>query len=206
MAQDYEQLQKRIEDGLDAIRELKKLAAEEKERERPKLKLVRGGLLGGAIWAGVEWLRSYKLGVALVATAATAVSGVIAEQPHSPGADPPAQAIKQPAEPRPSVLPSQTPRTVVPSPRRTSPPRTPQAPQTTVPMRIAPPADPAKPTRRPAVKPTITPKQVPKPVAPKPTVSITVTPTLESPTLPQVPVEPACTIDLLGVEVCLPLG
>ena len=83
MERDYEQLQREIQIGLDAIRELKRIAAEEKRKERPRLKLLKGGLLGGAIGAGVEWVKHYVAAVAIAATAVTVTGAVIAEQPHS---------------------------------------------------------------------------------------------------------------------------
>jgi hypothetical protein len=190
MAEDYERLQRKIEDGLDAVRELKKLADEEKRKERPKLKLVREGLIGGTIWAGVEWLRDYKIGVALTATAVAVVGGIIAEQPHSPGADPPAQAITKPATPRTSAPPTRPPSV---TPRRTSPPRTKRV-VTTRPAEVAKP----KPSQLQAA-PNLGAVKPPQAVRPsKPS-----SPSLpaESPSLPVV-VESTqtCTgIDLLGL-------
>jgi hypothetical protein len=191
MAHDYERLQKQIEAGLDAVRELKKMADEQKRREQPKLKLIRGGLLGGALWAGVEWLRNYKLGVVLAATAATFVGGVIAEQPHAPGADPPA-AISKPTPPRSSVSPSAPPRVAAPTPRRTSPPRTY--------ARVVPPAEPSKsaPSKTPKGKvPHVSKTPVTK--TPKVLPSLPVKVPVKTPTIPVIVETPECTIGLLGL-------
>jgi hypothetical protein len=193
MARDYESLKRRIEDGVQAAEELQKLLAELERKRKPKLRLIKGGVLGGAIWAGVEWLRNYKIAVALAATAATVVGGVIAEQPHSPGADPPAQAITKPrpVKPRTSVPSSAPPRVAAPTPRRTSPPRT------RAPARVAPAESKSvKPvTTKPTVKPT-------KPSA-KPTKAPVTTPAVSIPATPTVPIETPPTgcvgIDLLGL-------
>lgn len=209
MPEKIEQLERKIAEGLEAVRELKRLTAEEQRKDRPKLRLVRGGLLGAGILAGVEWLRDYKkVAVALVATGITITGATIAEHPGSPGADPPRQVIVQPPKAKPSRPPIPRP-TATPTPRRTSPPTT------RAPMRITPP--PAKPpVPKPAVgkdpvqMPTPSPRQAtPSPGIPNlpvstPTVSLPVTPTA-IPT-PEIASPDTCTINLLGVHVCLPLG
>lgn len=196
MPEDYEQLQRKIEEGLQAIRELKRLKAEEQRRNRPRLRLIKGSVVGAALAAGVEWCWNYKVAVAVAAAAVTFAGGVIAEQPHSPGADPPA-AVKPPASVKPTAPPRPK---VTPTPRRTSPPRT------QVPMRVEPPAEQAtiKPAAKPKEKPKVTPtasRTTTQPTASTPIVSLPVTPTLEAPVTPA-----SCTINLLGVKLCLPLG
>jgi hypothetical protein len=193
MPGDLEKLKKQIEDGMRAAEELQQLLAEEKREQRPKLRLLKGGLLGGAIWAGVEWFRDYKRAAMALAATGMAVSGaVLVEQPDSPGADPPSQSIaRPPSKAEPSKRPTTRP-TV--APRRTSPPRT------TQPLaRIAPPVSTSATPRLlqaapspAAVKPPAT-----KSPAPKPTVTPTVTPPVTvTPTVP-------CVIDLLGIRLCL---
>lgn len=200
MPDDLEQLQRKIEEGLEAVRELRRLDAEKKKRERPKLKLIKGGLIGAGIWAGVEWLRDYRRTVGTLAFSGLAVTGtVVAELPHSPGSDPPG-VIKPPASTRPSVRPTVPVRLdatpTPPRPPRTSPLRTPPVSAT-----VAAPA-----ATQPAKAPTPAPSRTP---AKKPTEAILPTPTLlPSTTLtPPAVVSPeACTVDLLGVKLCLPLG
>lgn len=191
MPEDLTQLRKTVEEGVLAAEKLQKLLAEQKRRERPKLRLIKGGMLGGAIWAGVEWLRNYKIAVALTATAAGVAGGVIADRPHTPGGDPPAQAILKPAEPRPSVPPTSTPRVVVPSPRRTSPPRT--AARPTPPKAVETPRV-EKTTVKPPPKPPVS---RPEPSAPKPVAPTTTKPTLKLPvTKPPVKTTPAPTVSV----------
>jgi hypothetical protein len=194
MPDDYEQLQKRIEDGVRAAEELQRLIAEMKRKDRPKLKLVRGGLVGGAIWAGVEWLRNYKLAVALAATAVTITGATIAEHPASPGADPP------PA----SVRPSTPPRTSVSPPPRRDPVAapTPRPPRTS-PLRTEQPARPTPSLRQ--VAPSLGATKPPKPEQPttKPIVSLPVAPTIKTPSVtPVVTTTEACSgVGLLGLCV-----
>lgn len=190
MERDYEQLQRKIEEGLDAVRELKRIEAEEKRRKRPKLRLIKGGLLGGAIWAGVEWFRDYKrIAVALTAVGVTAVGAVIAEQPHSPGADPPPAAIPTRVAP---VIPRHTPRPLA-TPTPTIPPRT--SPLRTLASR---PIESAKPS--PTLPPT-----VPRPRATEATPTILPS-VLATPELTETTQAIKCTVDVLGVKLCLPLG
>jgi hypothetical protein len=185
MPGNLEELKKQIEDGVHAAEELQRLLAERKREERPRFRLIKGGLLGGAIAAGVEWLRGYVAAIAIAATAVTVTGAVIAERPHSPGADPP-QAITRPTvKPKPPVSP--TPPSVTRAPRRTSPPRT-------------------QPTKAPVARPTPsllpatprlgatkTPQQA-KTAVPTKTVVPIVTPTITS-----APAEDCTGIGLLGL-------
>lgn len=202
MRDEYECLRKRIEDGLEALDELQRRleASERVARERkdePKLRLIKGGLVGAGIWAGVEWLRNYRRAVAALAVSGLTMGGVfIMEQPNSPGSDPP-EAINPPASITPSVKPP-TP-TVKPRPPRTSPLRTLARNSTPV---AAPKASKPSHTSKPTPTPSATPTVIP---------SITPSETLTE-ALPSLPVEtPAlatesCAINLLGIKVCLPLG
>ena len=198
MPGDLEQLKRTIEEGARAAEQLNKLLLEQKRGERPKLRLVKGGLIWGAVMAGVEWFRDYRRTAAALALSGLTVTGaVIAEQPHSPGSDPP-QAVKPPSVTRPSATPSVRPKpTTALTPRRTSPPRT-QVQARITPPPVAPsttqPAETKKPTQVPTSQPTKTPPS-------DPIVSLPVAPTI-TPTLPV----DTCTINLLGVKVCLPLG
>jgi hypothetical protein len=195
MPDEYERLRKQIEDGVHAAEKLQRLLAESKRdghHRKPKFKLIKGGIIGGAIWAGVEWFRDYKrIAAALAATGITVTGAVIAEHPGSPGADPPRPAITKPAKPKPSVPPQPlTTRAVVPTPRRTSPPRT-QSP-----------AAPTTAAVKPTVQPTVAGTSTAKP-SPSSTVSLPVTPTATPVVKTPVPtiVDPAsCTgVDLLGL-------
>ena len=195
MPDDLERLQRKIEEGLEAVRELRRREAERKKLERPKLRVIKGGLVWATIAAGVEWFRDYRRTVGTLAVSGLTVTGaVIAEQPHSPGSDPP-QAVKPPASIRPSV-PHPTRPKAIPTPARpprTSPPRTPQpvrstpvaAPASTPPAKTAPPTP--APTKEPAED---------------------LLPTTPSPALTSDLVPPAtpCAINLLGVKLCLPRG
>jgi len=180
MPDDLQQLQRKIEEGLEAVRELRKLEAEKKKAARPKLRLIRGGAVGAAVWAGVEWLWGYKAAVVLTAAAVTFTGGVLAEHPDRSGADPPEHAITAP-KPRSSAPP--TPPRAAPTPRRTSPPRTqvPLATPTVVPPVRPVTARPVKPTptllpATPSLGVTKTPVTVSPPV--KPTVTPSVTPSI----------------------------
>lgn len=176
--------------------------ADEGRQKRPKLGLIKGGLVGAGVWSGVEWLRNgRRIAAALVATGITVTGATIAEYPGSPGADPPTQVITRPPKAEPTKRPTVRPTTAL-TPRGTSPPRT------QVPMRVSPPAEPV--TIKPVVKPTVKlsvveppPTLIPPPT-PTPVVTLPVSPTITVP----VTVSPStpCTINLLGVELCLPLG
>lgn len=205
MQDEYARLRKQIEEGLDALDELQRhLEAAEKQagEERPKFRLIKGGLIGAGIWAGVEWLRNSPRAAAALAFSGLAVGGlVIADPPHSPGSDPPA-SINPPA----SVAPTPTKRpTLKPTPPRTSPLRTQAritppsaappstAPPTKEPVRVA--------TQTPSMKATIT-----LPSVTVPTVSLPVTPTITV-ALPTESVTPeVCIINILGIKVCPPRG
>jgi outer membrane biosynthesis protein TonB len=200
MPEDLQRLQRKIEEGLEAVRELKRLEAEQKKQDRPKLRLIKGSAVGAALWAGVEWLWGYKVTVAVATAAVAFTGGVIADHPDSPSADPP-QVVTPPATARPSVPPRPK---ATPTPRRTSPPRT------QVPARIIPPSVPAsiKPTVKPKEKPKVTPtpsRTTAQPPSSNPAVSLPVTPTV-TPSVPVVSTTPKCTVDLLGIKLCLPLG
>ena len=191
------QLQGKIEEGLAAARELKRLAEEERREQRPKLRLIKGGLIWGAVLAGVEWFRNYRRAAsALAVTGLVVTGGVIAEQPHSPGSDPP-QTVRPPAVIRPSV-PTKTIATPrPPRPQRTSPPRTPPV-RARIPV-VVPTATPTK-TATPTPAPTRTPTKAPSQ-------ELLPTPSL-SPSVPATSalVTTVCQLNLLGVKVCLPLG
>lgn len=190
-------------------------AAGEKRKDRPRLGVIKGGLVGAGIWSGVEWLRSgRRIAAALVATGITVSGATIAEHPGSPGADPPTQVITRPPKAEPTKRPTVRPSTAL-IPRGTSPPRT------RVPMRVSPPAEPVttKPVVRPTVKPnvvkpTVKPSVVKPSVVEPPSTAITPpsTPVVSLPVAPTITVpvtvspSASCTIDLLGVKVCLPLG
>jgi len=209
MAGDYEQLKRTIEDGVRAAEQLQKMLAEEKRKRRPRLKLIKGGLLVGAIWAGVEWLRDYKrVVIALAATGITATGAVIAEHPGSPGADPPRPGIiETPRQAPPKVRPSSRPRptpTVTPirtvSPRRTSPPQT-------QPMRVSPPESvetKARPsttrTTRPSTTKPVAPPKTTQPIVTK-TVSIPVTPTITTPPIIETQPAECAIVTVLGLCV-----
>jgi hypothetical protein len=212
MPEDLEALRKRIEEGVEAAEQMQRILQQQERgargEQKKRFRLIKGGLVGAGIWSGVEWLWSYKVTVAVAAAAVAFTGGVIADHPGSPGADPP-QAIKPPAVAKPSVAVPKRPKATPTPSLRTSPPRT------QVPMRITPPPEPAarpavEPKERPTVKPS--PSQLPAAptlgVPPKtsvPTVSVPVTPTV----IPSIPVgttAPPCTINLLGIQVCLPLG
>jgi hypothetical protein len=197
MPDDVEQLQRKIE---ECLREIKRLKAEEQRKPRPRLRLLKGGGLIAVGWSGVEWLLGTRK-VALAFTAVTlATGGVLADHPTIPGADPPVQeSIVAPPKPKtqpPEPRVSKTPK-VTPGSQRTSPPRT-QAP-----MRITPPPEPAtRPAVKPKEKPKVTPTPSRTPPPSTPVVSLPVTPTI----LPSaVEAAPPCTINLLGIKVCLPL-
>lgn len=210
MPDEYERLRRRIEDGLKTADELeRRLAAAEREKRKHRFKVIKGGVVGGAVWAGVEWLMNPRKIALSVAAGGLAITGTtISDHPGSPSSDPP-EAMKPPASVSPSVTPTPT---VKPTPRppRTSPLRTLGRSSTpvvaptrkTVPSHTPQKAPSAVPTRTPTVSPTQT-----------PTVSLTETPSgplaevpeiVETPTLPS-PVT-TCAVDLLGVKVCLPLG
>lgn len=200
MEERIEELEKRIADGLEAVRELKRLKAEE-PKARPKFRLIKGGLVGAGIWAGVEWIRNYKrVVVALTATGITVAGAVIAEDPGSPGADPPSQVITHPPPSvptkRPTAVPTARPS---PTPQRTSPQRT-QAPMRIPPA--APSSTPAK-TKEPTQVRTRTPTETPTEA---PVVSLPVTPTITPSAAVETITALPCAIDLLGVKLCLPLG
>lgn len=203
MPEEIEKLERRIADGLEAAQELKRLTAEAQRKDRPKLRLVRGGLIGAGISTGVEWLVSSKAAVVLAAAAVAVAGGVIAEHPGTSGADPPTHAITAP-NPRPSVPPT-SPR-VAPTPRRTSPPRTRASArvggatlQATQPTSSKPAKPTVEPTKAKPTRTTVPPE--PSKVKPRPTVSVSVPPTILTPAIPVV-TTPAgsCTgIDLLGI-------
>ena len=204
MPDDLELLRKRIEDGVEAAEEYQRILQLQDRKDRgerkKRFRLIKGGLIWGAVTAGVEWLRGYARTAATLAVSGAAVTGVvIAEQPHSPGADPP-QAIKPPGMIRPSALPSPRPK-ATPTPTR---PRSTSPPRTQVSMRIPPP--PAA-TTQPAKPKKLAPVPTRQPSTPVPTVSLPVTPTVSTPSLPvEIVTTDACTLNLLGVRVCLPLG
>lgn len=204
MPDDLQQLHRKIEEGLEAVRRLKQLEAERKKAERPKLRLIKGGLIGVGLGVGLGWLRDYykHAAVALVATGATVGGVVISEQPHSPGSDPPT-VMKPPASVAPSTKLDTEP-TVRPRPPRTSSLRTqarisppPAAPPSTTQPTKAPTQ---APTGVPTTKPTTTPTILPTVSAPA--VSLPVTPTVTV----TVPTADVCAINLLGIRVCLPHG
>jgi hypothetical protein len=210
MPDDLEALRKRIEEGVEAAEQMQRILQQQERaargEQKKRFRLIKGGAIGAAVSAGVEWLWGYKVAVAVATAAVAFTGGVIADQPGSPSADPP-QVVKPPATIRPPVPPRPK---ATPTPLRTSPPRT------QVPMRIIPPSAPA--TTRPTVKPTVKPKEKPAvrptpsqlPAAPSlgetnPTVSLPVTPTV-TPSVPVVSTPPPCTVNLLGIKLCLPLG
>lgn len=193
MPGDLEQLRRTIEDGVRAAEQLQKLLAEEKRKRRPKLKLIKGGLIGAAIWAGVEWFRDYRRSAGALAFSGLVVTGIgITELPESPGSDPP-EVIKPPVSVRPSVPVRLDATPTPPRPPRTSPLRTTPAPA------AAPAA--AQPAKTPTPVATTAPT---KEVA----VEVTVPTLLPSTTLTPASVSPAqtCKVDLLGVKLCLPRG
>lgn len=177
-------------------------AADGKHKGRRKLGVIKGGLVGAGMWSGVEWMRNGRRLAAALATAGVTVTGAtVAEYPGSPGADPPTQVITRPPKAEPTKRPTVRPSTAL-IPRGTSPPRT------QVPMMVSPPAEPV--STKPVVKPTVEPSPVKPPTTaippPKttPVVSLPVTPTAE--VLVTVSWSTPCTVNLLGVKVCLPLG
>lgn len=202
--QHLQELQQKIEEGLAAAKELKQLAAEEKCQNRPKLRLIKGGLTWGAIWAGVEWFRNYRRGVAALTLSGLTMGGVfIAEHPNSPGSDPP-ESVKPPAAVKPSTEPTAKP-TVTPRPPRTSPLRT-LARNSTPVAAPGPTATPDKPapsrtptTPSPSIEPAETPDQAPLASLPPLPTKAMETPELATPAI-------TCVINLLGIEVCLPRG
>jgi hypothetical protein len=189
------ELRQRIQAGIEAADELKERLArldQEQSRERPKLRLIKGGAVAVALFAGVEWLRGYRRATVGVLASTAAAGGIAYLAPSIP--DPPRAEMDPPARhlapsPRPptptvSVAPSPTPRSVPPTQAKASPPRTSPL-RTQVPVQV------------PTGTPTKTPTEVP-------IVSLPVTPTITVPVTasPSTP----CTINLLGVQVCLPLG
>lgn len=159
MPDDYEQLQRKIEEGLWAVRELRRLKADEQRRDRPRLRLIKGGAIAAAVGAGLEWLWGYKVAVVVAAAAATFAGGMITDHPASPGADPPIQepivskppTTKPPDRPEPRASRTYT---VKPTPRRASPPQTTKPP--TQPQ-VAPSQEPAEPSPTPSVRLPVTP-------------------------------------------------
>lgn len=139
---DERELRHRIEAGIEAADELKRRLIQlerEESRDRPKLRLIKGGAIGVVVLAGVEWLRGYRraaLGVLVTTAAASGLVYVMPTIPDPPTAEiPPASrhVTQQPRPPTPkgSVAPRLTPRSAPPitareetSPPRTSPPRT----------------------------------------------------------------------------------
>ena len=147
---DEVELRHRIEAGIEAADELKRRHGQlerEESRERPKLRLIKGGAVGVVLLGGVEWLRGYRrvaVGVLATTAAASGLVYVTPTIPDAPNAEipPPSRHVAEPNRPptpRVSVAPRSTPRSVPPttaketSPPRTSPPRTiPSAPPVTV--------------------------------------------------------------------------
>lgn len=199
MQDEYERLRRRISDGLEAVEELKRLEARERrERQKRRFRVIKGSVIGGAIWAGVEWFRDYRrTTTALAATGVTVASVMVMDLPDAPDPKPPDQSTTEP-----SVIP--TPRASKTSPPRTSPLRTVRS---STPV-AAPASKSAKPTARPTPPPakpkTIEPKRTKPPkilVIPKPT-ELVDNNTLVTPSLRL----PSCPVDLLGVKLCLPRG
>lgn len=205
---DESELRQRIQAGIEAADELKERLVrldQEQSSERPKFRLIKGGAVAVALFAGVEWLRGYRR-AAVGALMTTAVAGGIAyvapsisAPPHAE-MDPPGRHLApspRPPTPTVSVAPSRTPRSAPPtladvSPSRTSPLRTrPTAPVAVVTPTIV------VPTRTPTVVPTRS-----LPVVP--TVSLPVAPTVVG-AVETMTADP-CTINVLGIKVCLPLG
>jgi len=133
------ELRHRIQAGIEAADELKKRLTrldQQQPRERPKLRLIKGGVITVALAAGVEWLRGYRRAAvgALVTTAAAGGIAYVAPPVSSPPSAepaPPTRHIPQPSRPPTptvSVAPSPPPRSAPPStaksPSRTSPLRT----------------------------------------------------------------------------------
>ena len=199
------ELRQRIQAGIEAADELKERLGrlnQEQSRERPKLRLIKGGAVAVALFAGVEWLRGYRratVGVLASAAAAGGIAYLAPVIPDPPNAEigPPGYLVPSPRPPTPtvSVTPRPTPRSAPPtqakaSPLRTSPPRTSTKPtETKEPVRVPTPT----PTPTPTKTPTVTPD-----------VSLPVTPTTVAPvdTIAAIP----CTLNALGIKICLPLG
>lgn len=138
---DEVELRHRIEAGIEAADELKRRLIQlerEESRERPKLRLIKGGAIGVVVLAGVEWLRGYRRVAVGMLVTTTAASGLVYLTPNV--TDPPTAEIPPPSRhvteqprpptPRATVTPRRPARVAPPttakktSPPRTSPPRT----------------------------------------------------------------------------------
>lgn len=201
---DLEDLRRKIIDDLEQVElALKRQRADEEQHPRPVLRLLKGGLVGGAIWAGVEWFRDYKrVAAALVAAGITVTAAYVADQDDLPGASPPPT--------RPSITPTRAPR---PTDRPSATPA-PSTPPRTSPLRklgtiAVEPADERTSAKRPDPVRTRTP-------GPTPTMVLTTTDLIPTPTvtiIPTVTVSPIAGPSCLGVatkllkaNLCLPLG
>jgi hypothetical protein len=199
MPGDYEQLKRTIEDGVRAAEELQKLLAEQKREARPKFRLIKGGLIGAVIWAGVEWFRDYRrVAVAVAAVGIAAGAAVFAEQQDlgPPSAQPPSISVK-PTPPRSSVSPPPptdtvvTPTPTLSSPPRTSPLRTLAKPNITMPTPVR-------------STPTATARTIPTPTA---VITLTDTPIVVTPSIqPSIDTCPGLITNLIEVKLCLRLG
>lgn len=197
---DLEDLRQKILADLEQVDlALKTQRQEQEEHPRPILRLLKGGLVGGVILAGVEWFRDYKrIGVALVAAGITITTAMVVDQDDGlPGADPPPgrHATAPTKPPRPSAKLTET--TAPSTPPRTSPLRT----LGTRPIEPA--------TVRSSTPRTAPPRTLPP--APTPTVLTTPTPipvTVTPPTIILPTITPKCVAEvstgLLDVDLCLP--
>lgn len=196
---DLEALRRKILEDLEQV-ELALKREQQEDHPKPTLRLLKGGLVGGAIWSGIEWLRTYKrIGVALVAAGITIGAAGLAEQDDGfSGADPPpSQHTTEspnlpttPAKARATPPPGTPPRT---SPLRTLGTKS-MTPETTTPSAAPQPPPRSKPPRP---TPTLlaTPTSTPAPVTVTPPVTVPTT----LPTCPDLAVG-----DLLEVKLCLP--
>lgn len=202
---DESELRQRIQAGIEAADELKERLArldEDQSSERPKLRLIKGGAVAVALFAGVEWLRGYRraaVGVLVTTAAAGSLAYVVPSIPDPPQAEvepPVSRLAPSPKKPTPivSVAPRRTPRSASPTLADVSPPRTsPLRTQSTTPV---PSATPTKPPATATVSPVTT-----------PVASITQSLSPSGTVLPSVTVQPSCP--LLGLDpirVCLDLS
>lgn len=199
---DLEDLRQKILADLEEVDlALKTQSQEQEERPRPVLRLLKGGLVGGLILAGVEWFRDYKrIAVALVAAGITISAAVVVDQDDGlPEADPPPgpQTTAPTKPPRPSAKPTGTP--------------APSTPPRTSPLRTLGTRD---------IEPTemwsSTPRTAPPPTRPPTTPTVLITQTLALPvtitpptTIITIPtITPKCVAEvstnLLDVDLCLP--
>lgn len=196
---DEVELRHRIEAGIEAADELKRRLSQlerEESREHPKLRLIKGGLIGAGVWAGVEWLRGYRrvgLGVLASTAAASGFVYVTPTMPDRPNADipPPTRHVAEPNRPPTPKVPvtPRPPARPVPSTtaKETSPPRT-------SPLRTTPSSSPITqtPTKPPA-------KAVVGPIPETPIPSIAPTSDLPSVATSQEPDCSLLSLDPLGV-------